>query len=69
MANVVFGYLSMYIETLEKRLFEMRNLNAVQRYQNLKETYKDEIDKIPDYLLASYLGISKERMSRIKNNR
>ena len=68
-SNLIFSFLSMYIETLEIRLFEMRNKNASQRYQTLCTNHPLHVDQIPDYLIASYLGISKERMSRIKNRK
>ena len=68
-SNTIFKLLSKYIETLEFRLFEMRDKNAAERYQFLKERQPESIDNIPDYIIASYLGISKERMSRIKNKK
>ncbi|MEL6254123.1 MAG: Crp/Fnr family transcriptional regulator [Bacteroidota bacterium] len=68
-SKLVFSLLSLYIETLEIRLYEMRNKNAAQRYQTLKVNHPLHVAQIPDYLIASYLGISKEQMSRIKNNK
>lgn len=65
-SSLVFKVLSGYIETLEFRLFEMRQGNAEKRYLDLMKVQPDAISKVPLGQLASYLGISKERMSRIR---
>ena len=69
LAQIVFGFLSQYIETVEMRLFDMREKNAAQHYEKLRTMVPKEIARIPDRYIASYLGITKERMSRIKNQR
>ncbi|MEI6412075.1 MAG: Crp/Fnr family transcriptional regulator [Bacteroidota bacterium] len=37
-----------------------------ERYQNLLETRPDLLDRVPQYQLASYLGITPESLSRIR---
>lgn len=37
-----------------------------QRYQNLLETRPDLLDRVPQYQLASFLGITPESLSRIR---
>ena len=67
LAQIAFAMLSDYIGTCEVRLFQMRNNNAIERYYQLREEQPEAIKEIPDHMLASYLGITKERISRIKN--
>ena len=45
---------------------EMRNLNPEERYLKILKTQPHLIEKIPQYFLASYLGIQSESLSRIK---
>jgi CRP/FNR family transcriptional regulator, anaerobic regulatory protein len=63
------GYLllmSAYIEILETRLHQHRSLTAEDRYILLRDQQPFEINKIPLSYIASFLGISKERLSRIR---
>jgi len=43
-----------------------KNLIPEDRYQKLVETRPDLINRIPQYMIASYLGIKPESLSRIK---
>jgi CRP/FNR family transcriptional regulator, anaerobic regulatory protein len=58
--------LSSYIETLVIRSIEFKALNADEIYRNLVERQSREILHIPLKHLASYLGITPERLSRIR---
>ena len=58
--------LSHYVEILVSRSIEYRILTAEKIYQNLLSRQPDEVAKIPLQHIASYLGISKERLSRIR---
>lgn len=42
------------------------NLNPEQRYLKLLETRPNLINRIPQYMIASYLGIKPESLSRIR---
>lgn len=59
--------LAAYIETLENRLHQKRTLTAEDIYHYLVQNQGEEINKIPLKYIASYLGITKERLSRIRN--
>ena len=52
----------------KKQLFldDLKNLNPEQRYQQLMETRPDLINRVPQYMIASYLGIQPESLSRIR---
>lgn len=60
--------LSQYIEILIQRNIDLRVKSAEQLYQELHKRQPKEVAQIPLMYIASYLGISKERLSRIRKN-
>ncbi|MBY0479085.1 MAG: Crp/Fnr family transcriptional regulator [Chitinophagaceae bacterium] len=64
--DFIITLLANYVETLETRLHQNRSMTAEQRYLQLLQTQPEEIKKIPLGYIASYLGITKERLSRIR---
>lgn len=60
--------LSHYIEILIQRSIDLRVKSAEQLYQELHKRQPKEVAQIPLMYIASYLGISKERLSRIRKN-
>ena len=57
-----------YFLDSEKKELEMAMLNADQRYQIFQKEYPGFELKIPQYHIASYLGISPTQLSRIRKN-
>lgn len=55
-----------YVGTLQKRIVMNNVYNAEHRYLDFLQSYPKLAAKIPQYLIASYLGISAEFLSRIK---
>lgn len=51
----------------EKREYEFLLLDAEQRYQNFLIDYKHLANRIPQYQIAAYLGITSVSLSRIIN--
>ena len=49
----------------ERREFELLQLSAVERYNNFLKEKKHLVDRIPQYHVASYLGITPVALSRI----
>jgi len=47
-------------------LDDFKNLTPEQRYQKLVDTRPDLINRVPQYMIASYLGIQPESLSRIR---
>ena len=45
---------------------EFIKLSPEDRYQNLQKTSTDLLNRVPQYLIASYLGIKPESLSRIR---
>lgn len=63
----------LYIEILEetirykmKREFSFQSMDAKERYLEFLKTDPDLEKRLPQYLVASYLGIRSESLSRIK---
>jgi CRP-like cAMP-binding protein len=55
-----------YLGSLQKRIILNNVLDAEQRYFDFMENYPKIAEKVPQYLIASYLGISAEFLSRIR---
>jgi len=51
----------------QKRVIRKFSLTAKEQYQIFKTTYPKIEQRVPQYLIASYLGITKEFLSKIKN--
>lgn len=50
----------------QKRIIRNFSLDAKERYAIFKKTYPEINQRVPQYMIASYLGISKEFLSKIK---
>ncbi len=50
----------------QEEISKFRNLTPKERYQNLLQERPDLIHRVPQYQLASYLGIKPETLSRIR---
>ncbi|MEL6717393.1 MAG: Crp/Fnr family transcriptional regulator [Bacteroidota bacterium] len=47
-------------------LDDFKNLSPENRYQKLLDTRPDLVNRVPQYMIASYLGIQPESLSRIR---
>jgi CRP-like cAMP-binding protein len=52
--------------SLQYRLAKTNSAEAMQRYLEFSKNYPDFIQRIPQYLIASYLGIKPQSLSRIR---
>ena len=52
----------------QKRLNAAISMTAEQRYSNLINTYPEFLQRFPQHVIASYLGITKETLSRLRNH-
>jgi CRP/FNR family transcriptional regulator, anaerobic regulatory protein len=57
-----------YIE-LQNRLLQAFSSSAHERYENFLEQYPNLATRLPNTQIASYLGITPEFLSKIRNNR
>jgi CRP-like cAMP-binding protein len=55
--------------TKERRLANAHMLTAEEKYNLLLESNPNLVNRVPQNLLASYLGLSPETISRLKKNR
>ncbi len=51
----------------QKRIIRNFSMSAKERYLIFKETYPKIEQRVPQYMIASYLGITKEFLSKIKS--
>jgi CRP-like cAMP-binding protein len=51
------------------RMQTLLSMDAKHRYVKLLETYPIMIQRLPNHIIASYLGITQESLSRIKSKR
>ncbi|MFC3773381.1 Crp/Fnr family transcriptional regulator [Paenibacillus sp. GCM10012303] len=73
MYDMHFGLEKMILKMIEENLGEARDEFAAfiaarpeERYKSLLKSRPDLINRVPQYQLASYLGITPESLSRIK---
>jgi CRP-like cAMP-binding protein len=52
---------------IQKRLHSSINYTAEYRYEELIKQYPEFIQRFPQHIIASYLGITKETLSRIRH--
>jgi CRP-like cAMP-binding protein len=52
---------------LQKRINASISLTAEQRYRELAKSYPEFLQRFPQHIIASYLGITKETLSRIRH--
>ncbi|GDX53105.1 cyclic nucleotide-binding protein [Bacteroidota bacterium] len=51
---------------MQKRLNAAISMTAEQRYNDLEKNYPQFLQRFPQHIIASYLGITKETLSRIR---
>ena len=58
--------LESYLGSLQRRIILNNILDAEQRYLDFLKNYPKISEKVPNYLIASYLGITAEFLSRMR---
>lgn len=56
---------SAYI-ALQRRITAMFTMSTEERYTNLIKTYPDIVQRVPQHMIASYLGLTPETLSRTR---
>ena len=54
---------------MQQRIISNLTQNAEERYAHFMEKYPQIVQRVPQYALASYLGMTTEFLSRIRNKR
>ena len=53
----------------QRRIISNLTQTAEERYENFLNKYPQIVQRVPQYALASYLGMTTEFLSRIRNKR
>lgn len=56
------------INVLQKRVIMLMSSAAIERYQHFIETYSDIVQRVPQRMIASYLGVTPETLSAAKKD-
>ena len=62
--NITGAYLA-----IQKRLTSTISLTLEERYANFVTTYPDIVQRVPQHMIASYMGLTPETLSRMRKKR
>ncbi len=54
------------VSVLQKRIILLMSATAIERYEHFIETYPQIVQRVPQKMIASYLGITPEALSKVK---
>ncbi|MEQ8361059.1 MAG: Crp/Fnr family transcriptional regulator [Cytophagales bacterium] len=54
------------IEVLQKRIIMLMSASAIERYEHFIQTYPDIVQRVPQKMIASYLGITPQALSTLR---
>lgn len=57
------------LEVLQHRIIMLMSESAIERYEHFIETYPDIVQRVPQKMIASYLGITPEALSNVRKKR
>lgn len=57
------------VASMQRRIVSNLTLSAEERYEQFIETYPSVVSRFPQYVIASYLGMTTEFLSKIRNQR
>ncbi len=57
------------ISVLQNRVIMLMSASAIERYEHFLNTYPDITQRVPQRMIASYLGITPEALSKVKNEK
>jgi len=64
-----FEALARRMHTLQQRIIMMMSVSAISRYEHFEKTYPDLIQRVPQKMIAAYLGVTPEALSKIRGER
>jgi CRP-like cAMP-binding protein len=56
------------ITVLQKRILMLMSSPAIERYEHFIDTYSDIVQRVPQKMIASYLGVTPETLSAAKKD-
>jgi len=57
------------LEILQNRVIMLMSASAIERYEHFEATYPDIVQRVPQKMIASYLGMTPEALSNVKRLR
>jgi len=57
------------IAVMQKRIIMLMSASALERYEHFTKMYPQILQRVPQKMIASYLGITPEALSKVKNQR
>jgi CRP-like cAMP-binding protein len=57
------------IATLQNRVIMLLSFSALERYKQFIRTYPDIVNRVPQKMIASYLGITPQALSKIRGQK
>lgn len=57
------------VAVLQRRVLLLMSATAIERYEHFLETYPGIVQRVPQKMIASYLGITPEGLSKIRGQR
>jgi CRP-like cAMP-binding protein len=57
------------IAVLQRRVIMLMSATALERYNDFLETYPNIVQRVPQKMIASYLGITPEALSKIRGQK
>ena len=64
-----FKALAKRMLVLQRRVLMMMSVSAIERYEHFEKTYPDLVRRVPQKMIAAYLGITPEALSKIRGER
>ncbi|WP_299222658.1 Crp/Fnr family transcriptional regulator [uncultured Aquimarina sp.] len=57
------------LSVLQKRVIMLMSASAIERYEHFMEVYPEIAKRVPQRMIASYLGITPEALSKVKGDK
>lgn len=64
-----FAQLVKRLLVLQQRTLMLMSASATERYEHFEATYPDILQRVPQRMIASYLGVTPEALSKLKRER
>ncbi len=57
------------LEEMQTRIIMLMSKPAIKRYEHFVQTYPEIVKRVPQKMIASYLGVTPEGLSKVKSER